>query len=193
MRNPLFISACLFALLFALAGCETDKRKPTPEDTLLGGSGAMGSGDILEGTDVYMGDPDGGLMPRDPAMTGAGGAQPSANFPEGVIGSVYFGFDQYSIAPAERPKVIAAADYLSSNPGASLVAEGHTDWYGTDEYNLGLSDRRANAVRDYLTTLGIAPNRIEVRAMGEQESDQGLAKTDPSAVDDRRVDLIILE
>lgn len=185
-------SAILVVLMLFFAGCQSQDEKATPDDTRPIGGPGTGEAGWLDDTSVY-GDPAAGLEARSVSMDGTGGLAPSTQFPQGIVGSIFFGFDQYSITPAERPKVVAAADYLSANPGSQLVLEGHTDWYGTEEYNLGLADRRAMAVKDYLVTLGVNPARVEVLALGETEADQGMAKTDPAVVDDRRVDMIVME
>jgi peptidoglycan-associated lipoprotein len=110
---------------------------------------------------------------------------------EGVLPSVYFGFDSSSIAAAERSKLQQAADYLEANPSYHLLIEGHCDWYGTSEYNLALGDRRASSASDYLGTLGITPLRIEKLSKGSLEATSGLSKSESSQ--DRRADLILLQ
>ena len=69
--------------------------------------------------------------------------------------------------------------------------EGHCDWYGTEDYNLALGDRRANSARDYLTTLGIGIDRIDTLSKGSLEATAGLSKSESGQ--DRRVELIILK
>jgi len=64
----------------------------------------------------------------------------------------------------------------------TLMIKGHTDSVGSDEYNLGLSDRRANSVRQYLVNQGIDPSRLSSKGYGEAEpiapnnTDEGRAK-----------------
>ena len=109
---------------------------------------------------------------------------------EGLLPSVYFGFDSSSIAADERSKLRQVAEYLRNNIEHHLLIEGHCDWYGTSENNLALGDRRANSVSDYLSTLGITPLRIEKLSKGSLEATPGLSKSQSSQ--DRRTDLIIL-
>ncbi len=134
---------------------------------------------------------DDGLEDRDSLNSGFGDGMNGG--PQNVIESIYFGFDQYSIPPAERSKADAAADYLRSNPGARLIAEGHTDAIGTSEYNNGLSDRRANSVKTYLEQMGIDGSRVEILAMGELQADQSATKGSEASKQDRRVDLIAVQ
>ncbi|MDP4693505.1 MAG: OmpA family protein, partial [Opitutales bacterium] len=110
---------------------------------------------------------------------------------EGILPSVYFGFDSSSISASERAKLQQAADYLMDNPAEALLIEGHCDWYGTAEYNIALGERRAISAKDYITTLGISPSRVNTLSKGSLESTSGLSKEQSSQ--DRRADLIILK
>jgi len=182
-------SLFILAIAVLLAGCESTDG-PNPDDT-LSGSGRMGDdGNWIEPVSVY--EDEQGLSPRNAELSGLGPGGIDALGADNTLASVYFGFDQSVIRPQERPKLTQAADFLEQNDAATLIAEGHTDWYGTTEYNVGLSDRRAQSVRTYLVQLGVDPGRVEIRAMGEVEADQGLPKTSPEVVDDRRVDLIVV-
>ena len=73
--------------------------------------------------------------------------------------------------PAETPPDTTAADTAPPPPHVLMIgdeAEGHCDERGTIEYNLALGERRASSVRDYLTSLGVARNRIRVITYGEE-------------------------
>jgi peptidoglycan-associated lipoprotein len=105
--------------------------------------------------------------------------------------TVYFDFDQSGIKASERPKLDAAKAYLDSNPSASLLLEGHCDWKGTAEYNLGLGDRRANAVKQYLTTLGVAAEKLEVLSKGDLDAVENADAA--TQAKDRRVNLAVLK
>jgi outer membrane protein OmpA-like peptidoglycan-associated protein len=82
--------------------------------------------------------------------------------------SVLFAYDSSQIAPSERAKVETVASYLTGNPDANLIVEGHTDERGSNEYNQALSERRAQAIRSYLTNLDIMPERIMTKPLGEE-------------------------
>ena len=109
----------------------------------------------------------------------------------GQLDSVYFGFDASSISPSERFKLQAAADHLTANPSDAIIIEGHCDWYGTEDYNLALGDRRANSASDYLQTLGINTDRLNKLSKGSLEATSGLSKSESGQ--DRRAELIILK
>jgi outer membrane protein OmpA-like peptidoglycan-associated protein len=81
---------------------------------------------------------------------------------------VYFDFDRSTLRPDALRLLDDAVTKLQANPGKNIVIEGHTCNIGTAEYNLALSDRRAKSVMDYLTSRGVAANRLETRSFGEE-------------------------
>lgn len=190
------INGAVISLLaaFFMVGC-SDTPDPAPVDTVLGAPMAPGAYSSEWGRNDQVnpagigGGQDQGLTPRAAGSGGAYGASGSAGGGN-AIASIYFGFDQFSIRPAERSKVEQAAQYLQRNPNASVILEGHTDWLGTAEYNLGLSDRRANSVKVYLEQLGISSSRLQVLPMGLLNATVGAGRNSPQAEQDRRVDII---
>lgn len=81
---------------------------------------------------------------------------------------VFFEYDQAEIRSDMQDVLNRKAAVLRANPGLTLRVDGHADERGTVEYNLALSLRRANAVREYLSGFGIDANRLEVAAFGEE-------------------------
>lgn len=81
---------------------------------------------------------------------------------------VFFDYDQADIRSDMQDILNRKAAVLRSNPNVTLQIDGHADERGTVEYNLALSLRRANAVREYLTGFGVDVGRLEVRAFGEE-------------------------
>lgn len=81
---------------------------------------------------------------------------------------VFFDFDRYDLSADARGTLRANADWLKSNPAARVEVEGHCDERGTNEYNLALGAKRAQAARDYLATLGIAADRLSTTSYGEE-------------------------
>ena len=110
--------------------------------------------------------------------------------PISELRDIHFDFDSAAIRPAERSKIQEAANYLRSNPGAQLALEGHCDWRGTTEYNLGLGDRRARSVRDFLASLGVDASRVQTVSKGDLEAAEGA--TEAQAQQDRRVDFVLV-
>ncbi len=82
---------------------------------------------------------------------------------------VFFDYDSAQVASSERSKLDAVAEYLRGNDSVGLVVEGHCDERGSNEYNLALGERRAQAVRAYVIGLGIAAERIKTVSYGEEQ------------------------
>lgn len=81
---------------------------------------------------------------------------------------VLFDFDKSTIKSAFEPQFQELAQALKDNPDKTITIEGHTDWIGTDEYNQGLSERRANAVKQKLVEdHDIDPERLDIKGYGE--------------------------
>ncbi|PID73306.1 MAG: hypothetical protein CSB33_04415 [Desulfobacterales bacterium] len=78
-----------------------------------------------------------------------------------------FDFDKAVLNPQYYPMLDNVATVISQNPDLDVEIIGHTDSIGTPEYNSGLSVRRAQAVKTYLTNKGIAASRLSVKGMGE--------------------------
>jgi peptidoglycan-associated lipoprotein len=87
-----------------------------------------------------------------------------------TLATVYFGVDEAAIAPSERDRLDANTACINKTPQRSVYVMGHTDSSGTDEYNIALSERRAQTVADYLARLGIDPAKLQVVPKGETET-----------------------
>jgi peptidoglycan-associated lipoprotein len=81
---------------------------------------------------------------------------------------VYFGYDRYDLTPEALSQLQMQARWMQQFQNVSVVIEGHADERGTREYNLALGDRRANAVREYLVSLGVAPHRVSTISYGKE-------------------------
>ena len=89
------------------------------------------------------------------------------NVSKGQFSPVRFGFDSFEVSGTEMGKVQAVADFMRSAKGDVIIA-GFTDDRGTEEYNRGLGERRALAVREKLIGLGIGAGRIQTVSFGEE-------------------------
>lgn len=83
--------------------------------------------------------------------------------------SVFFDFDKYDIKPAYRDVIQKQAEFIKAHNNDVITVEGNCDERGSTEYNLGLGDRRANAVRKNLGLLGIPASQIKVVSFGEEK------------------------
>jgi peptidoglycan-associated lipoprotein len=81
---------------------------------------------------------------------------------------VYFDTDQYNVRDDARPMLDAQAAWLARYPAVRVRIEGNADERGTREYNFALGGRRAEAVRSYLVSRGVAPSRIETISYGKE-------------------------
>ena len=112
------------------------------------------------------------------------------DFSVGQFPAVYFEYDSSSIGADEYMKIEAAAAVLNENLDARMIVEGHCDERGSREYNLALGERRALAVRSYLSNLGIEGDRVQTRSMGE-ESPMAMGHDDASWAQNRRGEFLI--
>ncbi len=90
--------------------------------------------------------------------------------PESLLSQrvIYFDFDKSEVLPEYRDVVAAHAAYLASSSSARVTLESHADERGTREYNLGLGERRGNAVRGVLSAGGARGNQQDVVSYGEE-------------------------
>jgi peptidoglycan-associated lipoprotein len=83
--------------------------------------------------------------------------------------TVYFGFDDSSIQASERDRLDGNSQCMTKNKEQTVLLIGHTDTSGTEEYNIALSERRAQSVADYMSRLGSDPAKLQVVPKGETE------------------------
>ena len=86
----------------------------------------------------------------------------------GYLKDVYFDFDQSALRDDARKSLATDALWLEKYPSIRILVEGHCDDRGTEAYNLSLGDRRANAAREYLASLGVDGTRVQVVSYGKE-------------------------
>jgi len=102
---------------------------------------------------------------------------------------VHFGFDSATLTSEAKSILDNAANAINSRSGSSFTVEGHTDSNGPEDYNQSLSERRANSVKDYLTSKGVAASSL--RAVGKGESTPVASNdTRDGRAQNRRVDVL---
>lgn len=82
---------------------------------------------------------------------------------------IHFAFDQATVESQYRELIALHARYLSENPSAKMVLEGHADERGTPEYNLALGEKRANSVANLMRAQGASAGQISVVSFGEEK------------------------
>ena len=168
-------------------GCKKGLQKVTPLPGSDGSAaGRMGLGDS----------PVGGI--GDGTGTGAGipfGNETFENYTQDretfAAQTVYFDFDQSIVKASEISKLEAVASRMASMTGKALRIEGHCDERGTEDYNNALGERRALSVREQLVRLGMDPNRIVTKTLGEQ-SPADLGHTPEAWAKNRRGEIVLL-
>ena len=82
--------------------------------------------------------------------------------------TIYFDTDMFNIDSQDQAALREQANYLSQYPGIRATVEGHADERGTREYNLALGERRANAAKNYLVSLGVGADRVTTVSYGKE-------------------------
>lgn len=108
------------------------------------------------------------------------------------LDGVHFDFDKATLRPEAKTVLDEAAALLSTTERVIVEVAGHTDSKGSEEYNLGLSNRRAAAVKDYLAAQGVKATRLTAMGYGESRP-VASNDTDAGRAENRRVELIILD
>lgn len=159
----------LAAFAFLLAGCTPPTvPDPDPDDTTYGGdAGAStdGAGGDMYGDGEFMDDPSAGEL--------------------GMV--IYFEFDSSEVRAADQDVVARHAMQLGNNPNAQVRLEGHADERGSREYNIGLGERRAQAVRQMLLIQGVPADQISTVSFGE-ERPVGFGSSENDYAQNRRVE-----
>ncbi len=155
VRSVLSRTIMIFAVLVLVSACSSKDD----EELVLDGQGGMGM-------DQSMGQPmDDGMYQGD---TGAPAPGTQADLVVNVGDRVFFETDSSDLNSEARRILDAQAAWLQRYPNLSVVVEGHADERGTREYNLALSERRANSARTYLSAMGVPSNRLETIAYGKE-------------------------
>ncbi|UDM51289.1 peptidoglycan-associated lipoprotein Pal [Cupriavidus sp. MP-37] len=157
------------AALLALGACSSGVKL---DDTANAGAGAAG------GT---------GADPR--AVTPVTAADP-LNDPNSPLAkrSVYFDFDSYTVKADYQGMLGAHAKYLGANKGRKILIQGNTDERGTSEYNLALGQKRAEAVRRSLASMGVPDAQMEAVSLGK-EKPKATGHDEASWAENRRADI----
>jgi peptidoglycan-associated lipoprotein len=87
---------------------------------------------------------------------------------EHPLGDPFFDYNENTLRDDARQVLQQDAQWLAKWPQTVIRVDGHCDERGTAEYNLALGDRRAETVRGYLTSLGVKPDRIQIRSLGKE-------------------------
>ena len=111
------------------------------------------------------------------------------------VQAIYFDYDKSDLLPQSQDKLRRAASWLTQSPNRTVVfrIEGNCDPRGTEEYNIGLGERRAQAAKEFLISLGVDGSRISTVSYGKERASgtsEGAPGVRPSWANDRRDDFI---
>ena len=105
--------------------------------------------------------------------------------------TIYFETDRYNVDTQDAAALQAQAQYFARYPQITFTIEGHADERGTREYNIALGEKRANAAKNFLTSLGVDPGRIAVVSYGK-ERPVALGSDEGSWAQNRRAASVII-
>lgn len=172
----------LLVLMFSLTLLTACPSTPTKDDEAAAAAAAKAKADAQSQVEGKGADMDGGVttMSLD---------DPASPLSKRVI---YFDYNSSALSDEGRELVELHAQYLSTQPDARVVLEGHTDERGSREYNIALGERRAAAVQKIMQLLGVNPAQLQAISFGEERP------VDPGHVEDawqvnRRVELLYTE
>lgn len=104
---------------------------------------------------------------------------------------ILFDTDRYNIDPQDQAILQSQAQWLARNPNARITIEGHADERGTRDYNLALGERRANAAKNYLASLGVSPSRMTTVSYGK-ERPEALGSNESAWAQNRRAVSVVI-
>lgn len=112
-----------------------------------------------------------------------------------MVKTVYFELDKADLTAESKDKLRRGAEWLTQGPNRSITfrIEGHCDPRGTEEYNIGLGERRAQAAKEFLASLGVEVSRIQTVSYGKERAtgaSEGSPSQSPSWANDRRDDFV---
>lgn len=158
LGSLLVLSACL-------VGCASGvKLDDVPVEDRAATSAGMGSAGVaVQG----VGAGQGGAQTAVPTVSVE--SRVAGQGPVGVAHMVFFDYDSFVIRPEARPVIASHAQFLIANKQRKASLEGHTDDRGGREYNLALGQKRADAVRQALSLLGVSESQLEAVSFGKEK------------------------
>ncbi len=110
----------------------------------------------------------------------------------GALQTVYFAFDSSALSTSTRQALARNAEFLKNNPNVSIQIEGHCDERGGVQYNLALGERRAMAVKNYLSALGVSSSKMSTISYGK-ERPLAFGHDESSWSQNRRANFVVVE
>jgi peptidoglycan-associated lipoprotein len=181
MHKRILIGFALLGVVLA-GGCSTPKPKPTP---------AAAAASTVSTTSANPAGADSSSAAGAAGVNAAGAGVAGPSGEQLQKRTIYFDFDSSEIKAEFADLVTAHAHYLASNASIRVRLEGNTDERGSREYNIGLGERRAQAVRRALMLQGVSESQIATVSYGE-ERPAVTGHTEEAWARNRRVELVYL-
>lgn len=105
---------------------------------------------------------------------------------------IFFDTDKYDVDSQDQATLQSQARWLMANPTVRVTVEGHCDERGTRDYNLALGERRANAAKNYLVSLGVPADRISTISYGKERPAE-LGSTEEAWAKNRRAVTVVVQ
>ncbi len=153
----------LVALTLLAAGCA---KKPVMEETAVMEQPTEIA--VVEQKPVVIEQVDDEAARRAAAEAAEAAAAAAALRASNNLGRIHFDFDQYTLTTVAKDQLASNAALLKAAPAVKIQIEGHCDERGSDEYNLALGEKRALATKNYLVSLGVAVDRMNIISYGEE-------------------------
>lgn len=166
-KTSAMIAAIAMLAVGACAKKAPDTLPPIPDGIDDGSGGSGGSGTVIPGS--------------------------QQDFLNNVSSDrIFFGFDQFNVDAEDQATLQSQAQWLQRNSAVRVLLEGHADERGTRDYNIALGERRANAAKNYLASLGVDPSRIEVISYGKERPAE-LGSTEEAYAKNRRAVTVVIQ
>lgn len=159
-RFPLLSVMLILCLVVTVGACKKKQADTTPDDTTTTEAAPPPPPpkpevqEVPEDTEAFKEEP----IEKAPTATEIAG----------MLNTIYFAFDKHDLTDDARRTLQANSQVMKSHGDFSFVIQGHCDERGTIEYNLALGQKRADAVREYLVTLGVPAGKLRVVSYGEE-------------------------
>ena len=196
--SKILIAAAVVLAMFALTACRTNRKKVEPQpqpqqvtDTAIPDVPAPPERtDTVEAPRDFVNDSPEvreEVMPTDIEQLNRWAHE------RGHVRDAFFNYEEATLDAAAQEALQASATWLRGDgAGYNVLIEGHCDERGTEQYNLALGDRRANAAKDYLTTLGINAGRIRTVSYGEERPFE-TGQSESAWAQNRRAHLVLVQ
>ena len=168
-KSILVTLAVVLLFSFSAVGCAKKPAEPGPVEQMSQTRAPEETVDTGAKVEKYTPPAEQVSPPEEPKARVQKPAREMAAFDVSDLLDVFFDFDQSDLTLAGREKLANNARVLKAASGVKIMIEGLCDERGTSEYNLGLGERRAYAVKNYLVSLGVSESMIKTISYGEEK------------------------